>query len=310
MAASSKIVVDADTKGVVAGAQRAEKAMDKAAKAAGGINRNMKKAGKASKDAGTNMKGFGTEVGKSLLKIDLINQALNQAGAAARQLLNEAAGASASQRERRLSAQGALAGLGVRDPTTVIGQIERAEGVATQQERVQFLQSLQGTGRRFSREEIIQLTKAFSAGGRVAFGEGGQELIRRLQPGVGVGQAIERTLADRPGAVQALRSTEANAQRALVQARTQAERLAADRGTSVEIGRERQRIAQAQGGARASLTAGLDVLTGGLATEAGTAIRSEAVTGDNQLVQSLENLTNELRRRRQPALGSQGENAR
>ena len=308
----SKLVVTADYSGVVKEAAKATKENEKAAKAAGSIGREGQKARKPMQDMSVGTQGMASGMGKALMKVGLIRQALTAAGRAARQLMAEAEGASATQREQRLSMSESLITAGARSPVSITRAAMDTEGVATQAQRQAFAQGLAGTGRTFSDADLRALVEAFATGGEIAFGRAGKEVVDGLAAGLSVGGAIDRARRRRPGADRILRSAEAEEQTRLTSLERRAQRARADIGASAEIGRARADVFRAENRTLGGFISGVDTLTVGLVGEsiaAGASQNVGAGQGVNRLAAALERNETAISRQRRPALGAQGESA-
>ncbi len=315
MADDAKIRLGMDASGAIREAQKVKKATEKAADGAGKIAKNVQKTTKNTKQANKSAKGLGRAFGESLLKVDLIQQAINTAGQTARQIITELSGASQTQRQRRLASFEALTTLGVdRGQEDIIRRLETTQGLADPQQRLGFLQSLGGMreqGRRFTRRDVETLALAFARGGEIAFGKGGQALLKNLQPGVSAEEAVRRTSLQRRAAVTGLASFEARAEAELITRRARTERLRSQMGTSAELGRARYEQRKAESPALGGAATGADTITGGLFGEVVSARMSALPSEINGNTRALLDLRNELRAdRNRKRVAAQGENGR
>jgi hypothetical protein len=313
MANAGKLTMGGEYGGVIREAKKAAKAHEKISDAAGKTGKNMSQVKRGTQQADGSAKRLAKNFGATLLKVDLIQQALSTAAQATREIVNAARGASRSQRERRLDLRESLVTLGIGQQERIQRAVEQTPGPATQQQRAALVESLvpiAQQGRRFSSQEVQQLVEAFARGGELVFGRGGQALIRNIQPGITVPQAIARTQRQRPTARQALDTFEARAQTEIATRSARIETMQARTGTSAEIGALRFEERRLRRGAMGNMVAGFDTVTGGLVSEAGAAALSRnAQVGVNE--QAIHDLTRALqantRTMQRAAVGAQGE---
>lgn len=316
MANAGKLNVGGDYSGVIREAKKAARAHEKISEAAGRTGRQMGKVQQGTKQVDGSAKRLAKNFGSTLLKVDLIQQALSTAAQATREIINAATASSRSQRERRLDLRESLVTIGVGQQERIQRAVERTPGPTSQQQRTAFVQSLAPLaqeGRRFSSREIEQLVTAFARGGELVFGRGGSALLNNLQPGISVSAAIARTQRQRPAARQALDTFEARAQTEIATRSAIIEQAQSQTGTSAEIGALRFEQRRLKAGAAGNMLKGMDVVTGGLVSSAGGASLSANPSLDNNN-KAIEDLTRALnantRTMRRASVGAQGEGAR
>lgn len=179
---SAKIVFKADAKQGVAEAKKLETAIDSAAKAP---------------------KRMANEFGKVITKVALLQQALTKAGNAFSTLVSKSAETSKSAGASRLSLASSFASLGSKDIGGDVFRAESASGGATIQEIESFASSLaeqQKDARgKLTPEDAMLAVKKYAAGGALAFGSGGNELLSGIGRGLGVEGSARAALDRRPG---------------------------------------------------------------------------------------------------------------
>jgi hypothetical protein len=314
----AKLKVDLDASGAVKEAERVEKAMRKVGGAADKVAGSVRSVAKPTRETAAGTQGMVAGFGKALMKVELIKQALASAGRTITRILDEAAGASSSQRETRLALTESLVTAGAQNAGSLAQRAMDVQGTATLAQRQAFVGGLEGTGRRLSDADIRALIDAFAAGGELVFGKGGSALLESVRAGGSVDAAIASTAARRSAGVRALRGSDSEEQAELQRLERERQRGRAEFGASAEIGRARFASAAANsrvgGTAVSALEAGLGVFgLEGVVSGVGGAAAAQNVGRSRsveRLEQSMNRVANSVDRSRRPQVGAQGENAR
>lgn len=154
---------------------------------------------KVAKDAGS----IGDEFVKGVTKLETFKKAIEAAGRAVTSVLDKSAEASKRGGARALSLATSLGALGVRDITGASTQLSTAQGASSVDERVAFAQALENANRSrrvpLSESTVNQALDAYTRGGDLQFGRGGNELIEGLGKGLSVTEIARRSALRRPG---------------------------------------------------------------------------------------------------------------
>lgn len=176
------LVLDADLAQYIAKVAKAEQATAKIGKVAAGI---------------------GDEFTKSIAKIEIFKKAIDAAGRSIDAIVSKGTEASKRVGNQSVSLASNLLSLGIKDVNGAAKSVRGNSGNATIDERQSFVAALaaQSEGQRAptSPEEAQKLIDAFSKGGTLAFGEGGKELLKGAERGLGADDIVKQSLARRPG---------------------------------------------------------------------------------------------------------------
>lgn len=166
MAGDAIFRVAADVAEFVAGMARAEQATKKVARSAGNI---------------------GDQVGASVVKIELLNRALNAAGRAISGVMDKASSASQNAGDRAIGLATSLGSLGVRDINSTIKRLSGGSGGTTAEQKANFAKALASANKQrrtpLSGDEADAALQAFAELGEFGFGEGGADLLEGLSNG-------------------------------------------------------------------------------------------------------------------------------
>lgn len=166
MAGDAIFRVAADVAEFVTGMARAEAATKKVARASAGI---------------------GDQVGASIIKIELLNRALNAAGRAISGVMDKATGASQSAGDRAIGLATSLGSLGVRDINATTKRLSGGSGGTTADQKAGFAKALAAMNKQrrtpMSGDEADAALQAFAEFGEFGFGEGGGDLLEGLANG-------------------------------------------------------------------------------------------------------------------------------
>ena len=175
MAGDAIFRVAADVAEFVTGMARAEAATKKVGKAAGGI---------------------GGQISGSIIKVELLNRALNAAGRAISGVLDKAQSASKSAGDRAIDVATSLSSLGVRDINGASKRLSSSSGGTTPEVKAAFARALAGANQQrrtpFSSDEAEGFLAAFSEGGELGFGPGGESLIKGASEGTPLSDIIKQ----------------------------------------------------------------------------------------------------------------------
>jgi hypothetical protein len=159
----------------------------------------MARADAANKKTARSAANIGDAVGKSIIKVELLNRALNAAGRAVSSVMDKAAGVSVSAGDRALGLATSLGSLGVRDINATTRSLSSARGGTTAEQKAAFAKSLADANKQrrvaLKPEEAEQALAAFTKFGEFAFGTGGQDLIS----GIAEGSSLSSLLAKGKG---------------------------------------------------------------------------------------------------------------
>ena len=151
----------------------------------------MARADAATKKVARSASSIGDSVGASIIKIELLNRALNAAGRAISGVMDKATSASVSAGDRAIGLASSLGSLGVRDINATTRAMSGGAGGTTADQKAAFAKSLAQMNRQrrtpMSGSEAEAALNAFTQFGEFGFGEGGQDLLEGLSNGQSVG---------------------------------------------------------------------------------------------------------------------------
>lgn len=160
----------------------------------------MARADAATKKVARSAGSIGDQVGASIIKIELLNRALNAAGRAISGVMDKATGAATSAGERAIGLATSLGSLGVRDINATTRALSGGQGGTTAEQKAQFAKSLADANKQrrtgMTPEESQAALDAFVQFGEFGFGAGGQDLLAGISEGRSV-QQIAREGAGR-----------------------------------------------------------------------------------------------------------------
>lgn len=156
----------------------------------------MAKADAATKKVARSASNIGDAVGASIVKIEVLNRALNAAGRAISGVVDKATGAARSAGERAIDLATDLGGLGVRDINATVRRVSRGgRAGTTADENTQLVRSLaqavKQRGGNMSGDEVDSLINAFLDFGEFGFGRGGEDLVRGVAEGQPLSQIMQ-----------------------------------------------------------------------------------------------------------------------
>lgn len=283
MASDAIFRVAADMAEYIAGMDRADRATKKVARSAGDI---------------------GGQITGSLIKVELLNRALNATGRAISDVLNKAQSASKTAGDRAIDVATSLSGLGVRDINAVTRRLSVGSGVTTPEQGAQFARALLSSNRQrrapLSGAQNEQAIEAFLQFGEFGFGAGGEDLLTGLAEGQSLERLTQRA-AIRAGRVRTAMTDPASplfqgvrGRGAETSAQLEEERAFLASGTSERVNRAEARIAAARdpGGP-------VSIVSGAVGENAGTFVNramQSLVGGGGQAERAGENATTSLNR--------------
>ncbi len=186
----TKVVITGDATSAVAAAQK--------------VGDTLKSAGKHALSVGDNLSSsIERSITKSLAKFELMKRAVGAVGNAVNEMASKAEAASQARGERAINMATALNKLGVTQVDKTMSELERAGGSSSIAERTSFVESLasQQGGSRFKAkpEEIQAAIAAYSQGGNLTYGKGGEELLAGIARGKPIEQITRESELARPG---------------------------------------------------------------------------------------------------------------
>lgn len=151
----------------------------------------MHKANMATKNVARTAASIGDAVGASIVKIEVLNRALNAAGRAISGVMNKATSASQTAGERAIGLATSLGSLGVRDINATTRTLSSGAGGTTADEKAQFAKALAQVNKqrrtKLTADEAQAALEAFAQFGEFGFGERGEDLLS----GIGEGRSLE-----------------------------------------------------------------------------------------------------------------------
>jgi hypothetical protein len=188
MAGDAIFRVAADVAEFVAGMLRAENATKRVGKSAGAI---------------------GDQITGSIIKVGLLNRALNAVERSVSSVLDKAQTASKSAGDRAIDVATSLSSLGVRDINGVTKRISSSSGGTTPEQKAAFARSLASASQQrrvpLSGSEAESFIGAFIEGGELGFGPGGESLIKGAAEGTPLPRLLQQA-QERSGPVLAAMS--------------------------------------------------------------------------------------------------------
>ena len=157
----------------------------------------MTRADAANKKVAKSAAGIGDAVGRSVVKIELLNRAINAAGRAISNVMDKASSTAATAGERATGLAVDLSGMGVSNINEITKLIGRGGATGTTAEQgAQFVRSLAQANKDrrapMKPSESEAAIAAFMEGGEFRFGRGGEELIR----GLSEGRSLDKIMRD------------------------------------------------------------------------------------------------------------------
>lgn len=178
MAGDAIFKVAADVAEFVSGMARAEQATKKVAKSTASI---------------------GDQITGSIVKVELLNRALNAAGRAISGVLDKAQGASKSAGDRAIGMAADFASLGVRDITGMTRRATISGGMTTPEQGAGLVRGLVSANRQrrqgLKENEIGTLLDAAAQLGEAGFGTGFEDLLSGVSEGSEIGSMLKKARA-------------------------------------------------------------------------------------------------------------------
>ena len=178
----AKIIIDADAAKVIAEAIKAGDAISKTAR---------------------KTKSIGDEFTRAITKVELFKKAVSLAGQAVSAVVDRAERLSKQGGGGKLSLATSLSSLGVPDIDAAVSRVRASPGGATLDEIESFAASLaeqQRSGRvGLGGGDAIKAIEQYAAGGSLAFGQGGRDLLEGLGRGLPLNEAVNASVSRRPG---------------------------------------------------------------------------------------------------------------
>ena len=175
MAGDAIFKVAADVAEFVTGFAAADRAVKKTAKSVGSI---------------------GDQISGSIIKVELLNRALNAAGRAISGVLDKAKSASQSAGDRAIDIATSLGQLGVTDINSVTKRLSSAAGGTTLEQKSGFVRALANANQQrrspLSGKENEAFIDAFIQGGELGFGPGGEDLLKGVADGTPLEDLIKK----------------------------------------------------------------------------------------------------------------------
>lgn len=154
--------------------------------------KKMDQADRSTKRVGKSAATIGDQVAKSIVKIELLNRALQAAGRAVSGVIDKATQTSQTAGERGISLATNLEGLKIKDILGVSKKVTAGGGLASADESAAFVKALAKTGAQGG--DAQKLIEAFSKYGSMAGGEGGEKFIEGASKGMPAGSIIQEGL--------------------------------------------------------------------------------------------------------------------
>lgn len=162
-----------------------------------------KKARGETKGMAKDASGIGGEIIKATAKMEVLKRAAEAAGRAISGVLQAGVESSKRQGSNAVSMATSLSSLGVQDITGASDRLLKATGAASTEDRVGFLERLASLNKQrqspMSSEEALAAATAYTTGGDLMFGKGGEDIAEGLSKGRTVADITKDAAARRPG---------------------------------------------------------------------------------------------------------------
>lgn len=163
---------------------------------------------KATKKVAAGAASIGTAVSGSIMKVTMLQQALQKSLGMLTQILDTAKSASETSGERAKSLSSSFLSMGFKDTQSAQKKFMEAPGIASATERMQLAKSLAAANRErkapMSEAELSEALGVGVTGGTLMYGEGFDELVGGVREGRGTSEITQASVAKRPGLFTAL----------------------------------------------------------------------------------------------------------